>query len=128
MRTTKATARAQPKEAEGVVRPAKADRRDVPIWLEGLASVSAWQQVTVQSQVGGQLVKIFFKEGQNVKRGDVLAQIDPRPYEAQLHQAQGALAKDQAALVVAKLTLDRDRSLRKDDLVAQQQVDTDTSA
>src|SRR5207237_77824 len=77
---------------------APVQQRDVPVWLEGLGSVAAWQQVTVRSQVDGRLDRVFFREGQAVKRGDLLAQIDPRPFEVQLHQAEGALARDHAQL------------------------------
>jgi multidrug efflux system membrane fusion protein len=101
----------------------KAVRRDVAIWSEGLASVSAWQQVTVRAQVDGRLDQVFFKEGQSVKKGDVLAQIDPRAFQVQLHQAEGTLARDQTALTVAKLNLDRYERLRHDNLISQQQVD-----
>src|SRR5262245_38746211 len=66
------------------------EQRNVPVWLEGLGTVVAWQQVTVRSQVDGRLDEVFFREGQFVHRGDVLAQIDPRPFEVQLHQAEGA--------------------------------------
>jgi membrane fusion protein, multidrug efflux system len=97
--------------------------QNVPIWLEGLGSVSAWQQVTVHSQVDGRLDKVFFKEGQAVKKGDLLAQIDPRPYAVQLHQAEGSLAKDAAQLADTKLNLERYRTLVQQKLVAQQQVD-----
>jgi multidrug efflux system membrane fusion protein len=101
----------------------KASRRDVPIWLEGLASVSPWQQVTVRPQVDGRLDQVLFKEGQTVQRGDVLAQIDPRPFDVQLHQAEGAQARDKAQLADAQANLERYETLRKTNLVAQQQVD-----
>src|SRR5262249_1726550 len=65
---------------------AKAENKDVPIWLEGLGTVTAWQQVTVKPQVDGVLQTVLFKEGQPVKAGDVLAEIDPRPFLVQLHQ------------------------------------------
>ena len=102
---------------------AKVEKKDVPIWMEGLASVSAWQQVTVRSQVDGRLDKVFFHDGQAVKRGEMLAQIDPRPYNVQLHQAEGALARDQAQLVDAKVNLERQQTLLEKKLVAQQAVD-----
>jgi multidrug efflux system membrane fusion protein len=102
---------------------APATTQNVPIWLEGLGSVSAWQQVTVHSQVDGRLDKVFFKEGQTVKKGEMLAQIDPRPYAVQLHQAEGSLAKDTAQLADTKLNLERYRTLVQQKLVAQQQVD-----
>jgi multidrug efflux system membrane fusion protein len=102
---------------------APATTQNVPLWLEGLGSVSAWQQVTVHSQVDGRLDKVFFKEGQTVKKGDMLAQIDPRPYAVQLHQAEGSLAKDSAQLADTKLNLERYRSLVQQKLIAQQQVD-----
>jgi len=103
-------------------------RRDVPIYLEGLGSVVANRTVTVRTQVDGRLVAVLFKEGQAVRQGEVLAQIDPRPFEAQLHQAEGALARDEAQLRSDQLTVDRDRQLVAQKLIAQQQLDTDVAA
>ena len=102
---------------------AKVDKRDVPVWLEGLGTVAAWQQVTVRAQVDGRLDKVYFTEGQFVHKGDLLAQIDPRPFAAQLHQAEGALARDRAQLHDAQINLERYRDLRAGKLIAQQQVD-----
>ncbi|GEJ57108.1 efflux RND transporter periplasmic adaptor subunit [Anaeromyxobacter diazotrophicus] len=102
---------------------AVAARRDVPIWLEGLGNVVAYQTVTVKPQVDGRLDQVLFREGQAVRKGDVLAQIDPRPFQAQLRQAEGALARDQAQLRSAKLDLERYRSLAAEKLVPQQQAD-----
>ena len=101
----------------------KVERKDVPVWLEGLGTVAAWQQVTVRAQVDGRLDKVFFTEGQFVHKGDVLAQIDPRPFAAQLHQAEGALSRDRAQLHDAQINLERYRSLVSGKLIAQQQVD-----
>src|SRR5687768_6511188 len=80
---------------------APAEKRAVPIWIEGLGTVAAFQQVTVRAQVDGRLDKVLFTEGQAVKKGEVLAQIDPRPWLVQLHQAQGAYARDKAQLDIA---------------------------
>jgi multidrug efflux system membrane fusion protein len=102
---------------------ATVEKRDVPIWLEGLGSVAAWQQVSVRPQVDGRLDTVLFKEGQVVKKGQVLAQIDPRPFLVQLHQAEGALARDKAAQHDAAINLERYKTLRGEKLVAQQQVD-----
>ncbi len=100
-----------------------AKQGDVPIWLEGLGSVAAFQQVTVRPQVDGRLDKVLFAEGQAVKKGEVLAQIDPRPFLVQLHTAEGALARDLAQEQNAKATLARQQSLHDQNLVAQQAVD-----
>src|SRR5215510_14857534 len=96
--------------AEGRVVPvqvAAAERKDLPIWLEGLGTVAAVQQVTVRPQVDGRIEKVLFVEGQPVKRGDVLVQIDQRPFLVALHQAQGALARDKAQLETLKNNLKR---------------------
>src|SRR5262249_54712363 len=77
---------------------APVERRDVPVWLEGLGNVAAWQTVTVRAQVDGVLKKVSFVEGQEVRPGDPLVEIDPRPYQVQLQQAEGALKRDLAQL------------------------------
>jgi multidrug efflux system membrane fusion protein len=102
---------------------AKVEKKDVPVWLEGLGTVAAWQQVTVRAQVDGRLDKVLFTEGQMVHKGDLLAQIDPRPFAAQLHQAEGAIARDTAQLHDAQINLQRYRDLRAQKLIAEQQVD-----
>ena len=102
-----------------------ANRTDLDIWLDGLGSVAAFQQVTVHTLVDGRLDKVLFTEGQTVKAGEVIAQIDPRPFLVQLHNAQGALARDRANRDAAKKAFDRDTELHKQNLIAQAQVDTD---
>jgi membrane fusion protein, multidrug efflux system len=80
---------------------------DVPVFLNGIGSVQAYNTVAIKSRVDGQIVKINFKEGEEVKQGDPLFQIDPRPYQSALELAQAAKEKDEAQLVGAKLDLDR---------------------
>ncbi len=106
----------------------KVRQHDVPIILTGLGTVTAENSATVRSQVTGLLIKVSFKEGQSVKQGELLAQIDPRTYQAQLDQAQGTLERDQAHLKNAQLNLQRYMQLAKTDAVAQQQVDNQQAA
>jgi multidrug efflux system membrane fusion protein len=103
---------------------ASAEKKDVPVFLEGLGSVQAYNTVSLKSRVDGQIVQINFKEGQYVKQGDLLIVIDPRPYQVQLEQVQAALARDQAQLKNAQLDYDRYQGLVKDGVIAQQQFDT----
>lgn len=84
-----------------------AETRNVPVYVEGLGTVQAFNMVSVKTRVDGQITKVFFKEGQDVKVGDPLFQIDPRPFEAALQQAQANKEKDEAQLQSAQLDLER---------------------
>src|SRR6266403_426283 len=113
--------------AGGVVVPvvvAAAQRGDLPVYFNGLGTVTAFNTVTVRSRVDGQLVSVAFKEGQFVHEGDLLAQIDPRPFQGQLEQAQGQLAKDQAQRKDAEVNLERFKLLFNEGVIPQQQLDT----
>jgi membrane fusion protein, multidrug efflux system len=103
-------------------------RRDVPIILTGLGTVTALNTATVHSQITGLLISVDFKEGQLVKKGDLLAQIDPRTYQAQLDQAQATLSHDQVHLQNGQLNLQRYSELAKTDAIARQQVDNQQAA
>ena len=101
----------------------KAIARDMPVTLDGLGTVTAYKTVTVRSQVDGRLDSVAFREGQFVKRGTLLALIDPRVFTAQLKQAEGTLARDQAQLRGGKVNFERYARVAKDKLIAQQQAD-----
>jgi len=104
---------------------ATAERHDVPYYLTGLGSVNAYYTVSVKSRVDGELMQVNFKEGQNVQKGELLALIDPRPYQVTLEQAQAALFRDQAQLRDAKLNFERFKGLlQSSGAMSQQQVDT----
>ncbi len=96
---------------------------NLDLYLNGLGTVTAFNTVTVRSRVEGELVRVAFTEGQMVKKGDLLAEIDPRPFQVQLSQAEGQLAKDEAALSAAQLSLDRYNALAPTRAVTPQQVD-----
>ena len=104
-----------------------ATRGDLPVFFNGLGTVTAYNTVTVRSRVDGQIVKINFTEGQMVREGESLVEIDPRPYQVQLEQAEGQLAKDQAQLRDAQVDYDRYQQLFKAGVIPKQQVDTQTA-
>ena len=105
----------------------KVEKRDLPVTLSGLGSVEAYNTVAVKTRIDGQLVQVAFREGQEVKEGDLLAEIDPRPYQVQLAQTQATLFKDQSALKDARANLDRFQQLYKDGVIPKQQLDTQDS-
>jgi multidrug efflux system membrane fusion protein len=118
-----AAAAAVPKERVVPVTVATVVKKDVPIWLEGLGNATPLATVNVKALVGGPLVSVNFKEGMIVHKGDLLAQVDPRPYEIALHNAEAALARDSAQLRDARMNLERYRTLRAQNLISQQQLD-----
>jgi membrane fusion protein, multidrug efflux system len=104
------------------VRVASVALGDMPITIDALGTVTPFETVTIRTQIAGKLQELGFDEGQIVKKGDFLAQIDPRPYQAALAQSQGQLAKDQALLAQAQSDLDRYLTLSKQDSISKQQV------
>lgn len=109
------------------VQAAIAETQSVPQYFSGLGTVTAANTVTVRSRVDGQLMAIHFQEGQQVKAGQLLAEIDPRPFQVALTQAQGQLARDKATLANARRDLARYEKLAKTNLVSQQELDTQRS-
>lgn len=108
------------------VAPAKIE--DVPVYLSGLGNVVGYNTVVVKSRIDGQLVEVPIREGQEVQKGQLLALIDPRPYQVALNQAQANLYKDKAALEDARLNAKRYSDLAKEGVISRQQYDTQASA
>ena len=106
---------------------AKVQRQDVPVYLVGLGSVTAFYTANIKSRVDGQIMRVNFQEGQTVKQGDLLIVIDARPYQVQVEQMQAQMFKDQASLRDARLNLQRYTTLIPSGSIAQQQVDTQQS-
>jgi len=99
-------------------------KRDVPVYLTALGTVQALNTVTINPQVAGQLMSLKFKEGQEVKQGDVLAEIDPRTFQANYQQAVGKRAQDQALLATARANLERSQNLAPQGYISKQDLDT----
>ncbi|MBF0423152.1 MAG: MdtA/MuxA family multidrug efflux RND transporter periplasmic adaptor subunit [Magnetococcales bacterium] len=100
---------------------------NLPVWLSTIGTVTPVAQVTVRSRVDGELIRLHFKEGGMVQKGQLLAEIDPRPFQAQLRQARGQLTRDLALLDNARLDLARYRELWSKDAIAKQQLDSQQS-
>jgi multidrug efflux system membrane fusion protein len=117
--------RKSPAPAPGIpVVAVPAEKTDFNVYITGLGSVTPLNTVTVRSRVDGQLMEVLYREGQIVRRGDLLVRIDPRPFQVQLTQAEGQMIRDLAQLKNAHLDLERYRVLWKEDSIPKQQLDT----
>jgi multidrug efflux system membrane fusion protein len=115
------------KAAQPPVRPvlvAKVITKDVPLYLDEIGTCAAYETVQVQAQVSGQIIARNFQDGADVKKGDLLFTIDPRPYQAALEQSQGQLAQAQSKLVLDQITLKRQQELRARSVISPQDLDT----
>ncbi len=101
----------------------KVEQKDMPIYLDGLGTVQAFNTVTVHTRVDGQLQQVLFSEGQDLKAGDLIAVVDPRPFQSALDQAVAKKAQDEAQLANAKVVLERNTDLLKKKVIAQQDFD-----
>ena len=117
-------ARSGPGDGPVPVIAAAAKLADVPVYLDGVGTTKALNTVTVRPQVDGKLISVLYREGQDVKRGDVLARIDPTTYQAQYDQAVAKKAQDEATLANAKIDLERYMNLAATNSIARQQLDT----
>jgi multidrug efflux system membrane fusion protein len=123
--TTKAArGKGDPNARPVPVMAAAARKGNIEVYIDALGTVTPRNMVVVRSRVDGQLLSVAFREGQDVKAGDLLAQIDPRPFEVMLTQANGQMAHDQAQLKNSELDLERYRTLLSQDSISKQQVDT----
>jgi multidrug efflux system membrane fusion protein len=117
--------KAKPAHAPAVpVTLAKVTVQDTPVTVSAIGAAQAWESDTILAQVSGKLLSVPFKEGGDVKAGQLLAQVDPAPYQAVLLQAEGALKRDQALLAEAKVDLARYQTLAAQDSIARQTLDT----
>src|SRR5437899_8960566 len=115
------------KAAQPPVRPvlvAKVMTKDVPLYLDEIGTCAAYETVQVQAQVSGQIIARNFQDGADMKKGDLLFTIDPRPYQAALEQAQGQLGQAQSKLVLDQITLKRQQELRARNVISPQDLDT----
>lgn len=122
--TRPAAARTQPEPAAIHVVAAAAHRGNIPVYITGLGAVTPIYTITVTTVVSGQLMSVLYNEGQMVQQGQLIAQIDPRPFEATLTQAEGALTRDQALLENARVDLTRYQTLLAHNAIQEQQVAT----
>jgi multidrug efflux system membrane fusion protein len=128
--TKHGAAAAQSRSASAPTAPVTAETaasRDMPVYVRGLGTVQAYNNVSVKSRVDGTIVKVDFTEGQEVKKGDPLFEIDPRPFQAALAQAQANLARDQAQQANAQRNANRDKPLVGKEFISRQQFDTDST-
>ncbi|HLH06196.1 MAG TPA: MdtA/MuxA family multidrug efflux RND transporter periplasmic adaptor subunit [Terriglobales bacterium] len=106
---------------------AQVSQKDMPVYLDGLGSVQAFNTVTLKTRVDGEVTEVAFREGQDVRKGELLIVIDPRPYKVALEQAQATLFRDQSQLTIAKRNVQRYSELFKEGVVSQQDLDTQQS-
>ena len=121
--TAASSAGRRPQNQNVPVGVSAASRQDVPVRISALGSVTPFNTVTVRPRVDGQLMQVGFQEGQFVRKGDLLAVIDPRPFQVQLEQAEGQLARDESMLANAKTQLARYQLLLSEDSIARSNVD-----